>query len=236
MRSKAEPVTELRKVKIVENGETLVDFLKLCPELRLDRPRFNYRRETQLRSTPAEMLCNANLALMKQGFRIQVVEGWRAPLIQKRMYASAWERFNKRNPDWSETKLRRTVNQFTAPMNLRVPPPHTTGGAMDLALTDLDGNPLDVTSPYERFDHKGYFFDAPLLTEEARRNRDVLAEALLKQGLTNYPSEYWHWSFGDQGWAYRGGHPHALYAAVTPEGWLPAPEDVSDAPLVYIAN
>ncbi len=234
MPSKAEPVTELRKVKIIESGEPLIDFLELCPELRLDRPRFDYRRETLLRLSAAEKLRDANLDLIKQGYRIQVIEGWRAPLIQTRMYASTWARLKRQNPEWSDTKLRRTVNQFTAPLNPRVPPPHTTGGAMDLTLTNLDGEALDVTSPYKQHDFNGFFFDAPLLSRTARRHRDLLADALIAQGLTNYPSEYWHWSYGDQGWAYRGNHPNAIYAAITPEGWAPAPEDVSETPLEFI--
>ena len=39
----------------------------------------------------------------------------------------------------------------------------------------------------------------------------ALGAALLEGGLTNYPSEYWHWSYGDQGWAYRTGANQALY-------------------------
>src|SRR5438270_656389 len=52
--SAAEPVTQLRRVKIVECGEELVDFLEACPGLLLDAPRFQYRRETLLRRTVAE--------------------------------------------------------------------------------------------------------------------------------------------------------------------------------------
>ena len=233
MPSKAEPVTELRRVKIFENGEELVDFLQICSELRLDRPRFNYRRETLLRKTVAGMLRDANRSLMRKGYRIQIIEGWRAPLIQKRMYAAVWELMKTRHPDWSETKLLRTVNQFTAPMNPRVPPPHTTGGAIDVALTDLAGNEMDVLSPYLQHDIQGFYTDASKLTDEARKHRDLLSEALLLTGLTNYPSEYWHWSYGDQGWAYRGGHDHAIYDAVTPSGWVPDPSDVSDEPLQW---
>ncbi len=234
MPSKAEPVTELRRVKIVENGEELVDFLRLCSELKLDRPRFNYRRETLLRRSVAEMLRDANLSLMNKGYRIQVIEGWRAPLIQRRMFAAVWEHMQKHHPDWSETKLRRTVNQFTAPMNPRVPPPHTTGGAIDVALTDLAGNEMDVISPYLIHDINGYFTDAPRLTDEARKHRDLLGEAMLRTGLTNYPSEYWHWSYGDQGWAYRGGKEHAIYDSITPPDWTPDPLDVTDAPLQWV--
>ncbi len=110
-----------------------------------------------------------------------------------------------------------------------------TGGAMDLTLTTpLNGIAVDVTSPYRQQDLSGFFFDAPLLSKAARMHRDLLATALIAQGLTNYPSEYWHWSYGDQGWAYRGEHTYAIYSAITPEGWSPAPEDVRDTPFARI--
>ena len=227
----AEPVTEVRRVPIRENGELLVDFLALSSELRLDRPRFAYRRETLLRQTAAEGLVRANETLLRLGIRIHVVEGWRAPMIQRRMYQSTWRRFQERHPEWSEHRLKRVVNQFTAPLDPRVPPPHTTGGAMDLMLYTIDGVPLDVQSPYGTTDHAGFITAAPNLTDEARRNRAILVETLATEGITNYPSEYWHFSYGDQGWAYRGGHEAALYGAIEPPGWSPQSEDVRDDPL-----
>ena len=36
---------------------------------------------------------------------------------------------------------------------------------------------------------------------EARSNRRILIEALAASGLTNYPGEWWHWSYGDAEWA-----------------------------------
>src|SRR5207245_224311 len=90
--SRSEPITALRHVPIVECGEELVDFLELCPDLRLDRARFDYRRETKLRLSAAKMLCEANRRL-PAGYRLSVVEGWRAPHIQKRMYMAVWGRF-----------------------------------------------------------------------------------------------------------------------------------------------
>ena len=77
----AEPVTELRRIPIRDNGEPLVDFMELCPELVLDRPRFNYRRETLLRQSVAEKLCEGQ-GRLPQGYKFAIVEGWRpyAPL------------------------------------------------------------------------------------------------------------------------------------------------------------
>lgn len=231
--SPAEPVTALRHVKIVECGEPLVDFLALCPELRLDRPRFAYRRETLLRKSVAEMICQAN-KLTPPGYNLAIIEGWRAPHIQRRMYAAVWKRFQETHPDWSETRLKRTVNRFTAPMDLRVPPPHSTGGALDVFLVDDDGKSLDMQSPFEPMDHACFPFDAQGLSDTARKHRQILHDALAPTGLTNYPSEYWHWSYGDQGWAYRGGHPNALYGAIEPAEWRPAPEDDVAEPLVFL--
>jgi len=209
-----------------------VDFLQLCPELMLDEPRFLYRRETLIRKTVAEMLCKAN-GLLPKGYRLAIIEGWRAPHIQKRMYMASWKRWSERHPDWSETKLRRVVNQFTAPPNDKVPPPHTTGGAVDLLLAKADGTICDHLTPYETFTPPAYFTDAPDLSDQAKWTRRTMGEALLEAGLTNYPSEYWHWSYGDQGWAYRGHQPFAVYGAITPPDWAPDPNDVLDEPLTW---
>lgn len=128
--------------------------------------------------------------------------------------------------------LRRVVNRFSAPVtDERVPPPHTTGGALDIFLTDAIGNALDVCSPYEPEDPRSFPFAAPGLDDNARAHRELLREALTAVGITNYPGEYWHFSYGDQGWAYRGGHSHALYAATNPSSWAPAPDDLQDTPL-----
>lgn len=231
--SPAEPVRELRHVPIRECGEPLVDFLQACPHLLLDRPRFRYRREALLRLSVAERLGEATRHL-PPGFRLAVIEGWRAPHIQERMYRAVWRWFAERHPDWSELRLKRTVNRFTAPLDRRVPPPHTTGGAVDVTLLQPDGKPADVFSPLDWQDPLGFPMDSPHVSPTARENRRILNAAMLAGGLTNYPSEYWHWSYGDQGWAYRGRRPHALYAAITPPGWSPAPEDLSEDALEFV--
>jgi D-alanyl-D-alanine dipeptidase len=229
----AEPVSLLKKIKIQECGEPLVDFLEACPRIVFDKPRFQYRRETLIRKSVAERLCVAADSLPR-GYKIAVLEGWRAPIIQQRMYMFAWNRFKEQHPTWSDAALKRRVNQFSAPMDLRVPPPHTTGAALDVALVDEDGNPCDVISPYEPYDMKSFFLSARGLSSTAAKHRDLLSGAMNGAGITNYPSEYWHYSYGDQGWAYREGQPFAIYSAITPTGWEPDPNDVSDLPLEFV--
>lgn len=228
----AEPVTATRKIKILENNDPLVDLFEFCPALLQDRPRFKYRRERWIRKGVAERLCEASAKLPK-GYKLAIIEGWRAPFIQKRMYESVYARFRERNPDWSDVKMRRVVNRFTAPIDRLSPPPHTTGGAVDLLLAREDGSIPNHCAPYEPSDEHGFPFAAPNLREDVLEVRGILAEAITPTGLTNYPSEYWHWSYGDQGWAYRGGHPHALYGPIEPPDWSPDPNDLTDAPLEW---
>lgn len=233
--SVAEPVSQLRRIRILECGEPLVDFLAMCPRLRLDRPRFTYRRETVVRLSVAEKLCRA-ASRMPKGYGISVIEGWRAPLIQQRMYRFAWNRWKSMHPDWSDVALKRVVNQYSAPMDVRVPPPHTTGAALDLALVDEVGRSLDMTSPFEAHNPKAFHLAAIGISPTAELHRRILSEALAEEGITNYPSEYWHYSYGDQGWAYRGSHPNAIYGAITPENWQLDPADVSEEPLALVTE
>lgn len=225
-------MTALRRIKIEECGEPLVDFREFCPEVVFMPPIFVYRRETLLRRGVAERLRDVARAI-PGGYRLGIYEGWRPPHIQRRMYRWSWNRFAERHPEWSDVQLRRVVNRFTAPPDAAVPPPHSTGGALDVTLLDADGGPVDFCAPYERRDPRAFPFDAPGIGEAARKHRAILRAAMEAGGITNYPSEYWHYSYGDQGWAYRGGHPHAIYGRIVPPGWIPEPADDTDAPLEY---
>lgn len=214
-----EPVSAMRPIPIRDNGEPLVDFIELCPDLFWvpRHPVFDYHRFRLNRLSVARMLCAA-ASRLPAGLRLAVVEGWRPPEIQRQMHRATRERLRRENPDWSAQKLGRTANRFSAPMDRHAPPPHTTGGAVDVHLVDAAGEILDFVSPYTLMDPHGAPAAAPRLTPEARRNRELLQEAMSSAGFTNYAAEWWHWSYGDQGWAYRGGHAEAVYAAIEPEG------------------
>lgn len=229
----AEPVTELKRIKIVDNGEPLVDYLEFCPRLVKANPVFEYRYETVVRESVARKLCMASKVL-PNGYRIGVLEGWRPHHIQRRMYLLTWNRFKELHPEWGDAQLRRVVNRFTAPMNNKVPPPHSTGAAVDLYLLDSDLHELNMRAPYPTRDSHSFPFEAKGLTELSKERRRILADALLAGGMTNYPSEYWHWSYGDQGWAYRTGAPNAIYNVVEPQGYVPDERDVTDDPVVWI--
>ncbi|MER7188457.1 M15 family metallopeptidase, partial [Streptomyces hyaluromycini] len=58
---------------------------------------------------------------------------------------------------------------------------------------------------------------APNVGAEARANRVLMGRALTTAGFVNYPTEWWHWSYGDRYWALLSGAPAARYGpAATP--------------------
>ena len=212
-----EPVSALRAIPIHDNGEPLLDLLEHAPGIYWvpRHPVFDYHRYCLARASVVEMLERAAAAL-PDGIRLAVVEGWRPPEIQRQMHAATRERLQREHPEWDEAQLQREVERFSAPMDEQAPPPHTTGGAVDVHLIGPDGEPLDFTSPYDLLDARAAPMAAHGLSETARRNRELLRAAMESAGFTNYPSEFWHWSYGDQAWAYRGGHPAAHYGAIQP--------------------
>jgi D-alanyl-D-alanine dipeptidase len=228
----------------------LVNFLGVSRRVILTEPVYRYTRTTLARRTVAEMLARA-AASLPGDLRLGVVEGWRPRYIQRRMYLTQLVRFRTLHPEWPEVHLRRVVNRITHPPDAAAPPPHVSGGAVDVVLVDVDERRLDHHSPYKPWDPRSYAAVVKGLSPEAKRNRATLREAMLGAGFTNYPSEYWHWSYGDQGWAYRGpwhdrpgrehadqttSAPHARAVAIYgpvdhPEGWTPVPEDDVEEPL-----
>ena len=82
---------------------------------------------------------------------------------------------------------------------------------MDLCLSDArTGEFLDLTSPFA-WDETSAPTQTRGLSSKAQAGRDLLVRALEAAGLTNYAGEWWHWSYGDSGWALRVGAPAAVY-------------------------
>lgn len=216
-RRAAESLRAQARVPIHENGEPLVDFPGLSPRLRFAErhPVYNFARVHLARRRVAEMLAEAAERL-PSGLTLTVVEAWRSPAVQRQMYAAVEREFREKHPDWPPTVLRRVVNRFSAPPDHRVPPPHCTGGAVDLELTSPDGERLDVTSPYPQAGREAAATDARGLSPIARRNRELLIATLTAVGFTNYPAEWWHWEYGTPGWALRSGQPAAIYGLIEP--------------------
>ncbi|MGY2873478.1 D-alanyl-D-alanine dipeptidase [Marmoricola sp. URHA0025 HA25] len=111
-------------------------------------------------------------------------------------------------------EIDRLTSRFVAPVPVA---PHVAGAAVDLTLVDRHGRELDLGTPIDATPEQSggrCYSDAEDISAEARHHRQVLARALRTAGLVNYPTEWWHWSFGDRYWALLTRAPAALYGPV----------------------
>ncbi|HEX8464183.1 MAG TPA: M15 family metallopeptidase, partial [Abditibacterium sp.] len=202
----AEDQDELDAVRIEECGEPLVDFLEACPHLSLSpqHPVFEFPRVPMLRQSVARMVCEA-ASCLPAGLRLQIVEGYRPLSVQREHFKHALEQARQRFPGADEAKIWLEAGRFSAPPDAITPPPHLTGGAVDVQIVDEAGEGLDMISPFDFFDLRHAAMNARGLSPQAEQNRALLREIMEPTGLTNYADEWWHWSYGDNGWALRVG-------------------------------
>ena len=203
-KGRPEPIRALNKILERENGEPLVDLREYSPSVRLYRPQvIPYVRLTVAR------MCEQAAQRLPTGITLGLVEGWRPIERQQRIYDFMWRSAQEAFPHRETASLRRTVCRWVAPTDQKAPPGHCTGAAVDVWLLDADGEPLDVTSPFDRF-HAAPTYSYGL-SDVAQANRNLLIDAMLGAGFSNCRDEWWHYSYGDAGWAVRLGFSECPY-------------------------
>lgn len=176
----------------------------------------------------AERLAAIDLQLRDQGFALHLHDGWR-PIEVQRYFHDVWlpARLRERRPDLTGAALLEEVERYWAAPTIdeSSPAPHATGGAVDLALTFADGEPLWMGSLFDdasalahldRFEHPPDADGDSFSDEEARANRRALYWTMRTAGFVGHPDEWWHFSYGDQTWAKVTGAPAALYGLAAP--------------------
>lgn len=204
-------------VPVRETGERLVD-VRREGSLLVDG-----RKEADsggacghLRAGVLERLAKAE-ARLPDGLRLLYVEGYRPPALQRRYFEAYAATLRARNPEWPADRLRSAASRYVSPPEIA---PHSAGAAVDLTLADADGRELDLGTRMNADPEESAgacYTHAGNISDEARAHRDILGAALTAAGLVNYPTEWWHWSYGDRYWALMTGAPAAHYGPVEPD-------------------
>lgn len=206
-KGRPEPISALNKIREHENHDPLVPILDVAPKVVI-------HRETvipYLRKRVCEMLHEASLQLPSD-LKLGVIDAWRPFDRQVRIYDWLMRCAREAYPHRNYAQLRRTILRFVAPIDQPTPPGHCTGAAVDVQLIDLNGEVVNVWEPYDRFKAAPtYAFG---LDPEAARLRMVLVDAMLSAGFSNCRDEWWHYSYGDAGWAVRVGETECFYGKV----------------------
>lgn len=190
---------EIRRVLVADCGDPLVP-VEMGGGVQL------------LRAAVAARLRTA-AALLPRDRRLVLIEGHRSPVDQQRI----WDRYAadvaRAYPEAGDEERRRLTSRFVSPLEVA---PHVAGAAVDVTLVDADGGPVDLGTPVDAtWEQSGGAcrFEAPV-APAARAERQALARALHLAGFVNYPTEWWHWSFGDRYWAWATRARAALFGPV----------------------
>jgi D-alanyl-D-alanine dipeptidase len=151
---------------------------------------------------------------LPRGVGLRVVDGYRTAAAQRAIISSYTAELRVVHPALGGAALEQLSSRFVAPVAVA---PHVAGAAADLTLVDSSGCDLDLGTPVDATPEQSggaCYFDAPQVSRQARANRELLARVLRGAGLVNYPTEWWHWSYGDRYWALMTGAAAALYGPV----------------------
>jgi len=196
-------ISDLRVIekRTIECHEEFLDFRDTVPEILVDlsRNQIESRSEAflKVRRTVLEKLLTASKEL-PEGVKFLIKEAYRPPGLQQKFFDSYYETLGKQFPGTSSEELRKETSKYVAPV---LTAPHPAGGAVDLTLVKSSGVELDMGSrfnapPFET-NNACYTF-AENISKQAKVNRRILISSLTDVGFVNYPTEWWHWSYGDK--------------------------------------
>ncbi|MZI92750.1 D-alanyl-D-alanine dipeptidase [Vibrio sp. CAIM 722] len=159
------------------------------------------------------------------GIHLVILDGWRPYAVQQVLYDTVYEYFRtapEHQGSGMDTLVALTRNIASpARTDPTCPSPHLTGGAVDVTLCDDAGQLLDMGTVFD--ENSPLAWTAALedrhsnqISQEALNNRRMLYYVMTQAGFTNLPSEWWHFDYGDQLWAYFKHQSTAIYGGTKP--------------------
>jgi zinc D-Ala-D-Ala dipeptidase len=211
------------QISIIECGEPLVEIpLKLFA---VESPHpyeklgaiYGKHSPYYLRQSVIDNLIQAQnyLQLLHPDWCIQIFDAYRPVAVQQFMvdysFAQAVAEKGLTETDLSPNQRQEiweAVYEIWAvpSMDEKTPPPHSTGAAVDITLVDDAGQIVNMGSPIDEMSqrsHPNYYINSSQPeVQQYHTHRQLLRDVMLKAGFQRNPKEWWHFSFGDQMWAW----------------------------------
>ncbi|MDA7986441.1 MAG: D-alanyl-D-alanine dipeptidase [Synechococcus sp. H1_metabat_bins_2.tsv.006] len=204
-------------IPIHDNGEPLLEIPAALlrwqphPYQALGAPYSAGSNPFQLRQSVVERLLDAQQVLRDQSEPLQLLifDAFRPLAVQQFMVDHT-----RALPGVTEEDVMALWAEPSA--DPATPPPHSTGAAVDLTLATPQGEPLDMGGEIDAvgpIGHPNHFADADPASPEGiyHQRRCILHHAMTSAGFVRHPKEWWHFSWGDQLWAWSSGAACAHY-------------------------
>ncbi len=207
-----------QKVTIAECNELLVEiprdifaFVEPHPYAKLGAP-YGEKSPFFLRQGVCDRLVQAQKALeeIHSDWKIQIFDAYRPVAVQQFMVDYTFQEVAQAkglSVISQREEILQAVYQFWAIPNSdpAMPPPHSTGAAIDITLISPDGvvemgSPIDEISPRSLPNH--FAESADPREQQYHQNRQLLEQVMSIAGFKRHWNEWWHFSYGDQIWAW----------------------------------
>lgn len=224
-----------QQIPIVECGEPLVTiplekFAVESPHpYQLLGAPYQGRSPYHLRQGVLDRLLQAQIYLQQTHpqWRIQIFDAYRPIAVQRFMVNYAFSQVlqaeglavERLSPDRQQALWQQVYQIWAIPsVDPKTPPPHSTGAAVDITLVDAAGVTVSMGSPIDEMSARSqpdYFANSiDFIEQEYHDRRQLLRDVMLKAEFTRHPGEWWHFSFGDQMWAWLSDRSVAQYGGI----------------------
>ncbi len=129
--------------------------------------------ECFLRLKTVKALVLANKEFIKKGYRIKLFDCYRPLDVQKKMWTIV------SNPKYVANPAKGSI--------------HNRGGAVDITLVDKYGKELDMGTPFDFFGIEASH-DYDKVSEEVKKNRNLLKTVMTETYFNSLDSEWWHYN------------------------------------------
>lgn len=212
---------QILAIPIIENQEAVIDLKYQTEIVYGPSPEIpNNTDYTKLRKTVYEKLKQAQ-SLLPKGFYFCLYEGYRSLQLQTMLFDNRFKKIQEQHFHWSADEIFLETIKLVSPVinqdGTKNIPPHSTGGAIDVYLLNEQGIAIDMgIHPKDWMEDDGRISltSSYLISKAAQENRKMMSQVLSAVGFVNYPTEYWHWSYGDRYWAYHKNKAYAIFGSV----------------------
>jgi D-alanyl-D-alanine dipeptidase len=132
-----------------------------------------------LREETAQKLAAANKEFMSMGYKIKIYDAYRPLSVQKILYAKV-----------PSSKKRYIADPYAGGSN------HNRGVAVDITVEHLDGQPLSMPTNFDDFNYSANI-SFKGCSKEQIKNRELLAEIMIRHGFSRINCEWWHFDDTD---------------------------------------
>ena len=144
-------------------------------------------------------------------YKLIVRAGHRPIAVQRRLLKECTADYKSDNPGISDEQALEHARAFVSDPDITLPP-HVCGAAVDVEIfNSYTGKYLDFGSTMNDDNEKSFLY-CQNLTDAQKNNRLMLVTSMLNAGLASCKTEWWHFSYGDQLWAWFYGNQNSFYS------------------------